>query len=212
MNSELIYKGISKTYDLLDKTYFKSKENNPRRSMLTFLDENDCKILDVCTGTATNAIYIANRFKDANVVGIDRSKEMLAMAEDKIANSQINTIRLYEMDATRTKFENQSFHAIIISLVLHEVPKRVVEEILDEAKRLLIPGGKLLVLEWEQPKSFVKKIQFYPIKMMEPKGFNDFLVTDKVDYFKEFGWTVCDVKHCDFSQVILLKADFIKDK
>jgi ubiquinone/menaquinone biosynthesis C-methylase UbiE len=40
------------------------------------------KVLDLCTGTATNALSIARRRPDTKVVGIDLSKDMLRVAKD----------------------------------------------------------------------------------------------------------------------------------
>jgi demethylmenaquinone methyltransferase/2-methoxy-6-polyprenyl-1,4-benzoquinol methylase len=78
---------------------------------------------------------------------------------------------------------------------------------LKEAKRLLKPEGKLLIIEWEEPKSFLKKILFFPIRKLEPKGFEQFLRVDMKSYFGRFGLVISEMEHCDYSKVLLLKKD-----
>ena len=58
MNTKLIYKAIAGVYDLLDVIYFRNKVNSPRKAVLKRINESDV-VLDLCTGTATNALSIA---------------------------------------------------------------------------------------------------------------------------------------------------------
>ncbi len=205
MESSLFYKGMSKIYDLLEFTYFRNQCRNPRTQVLNFINQKDTMILDVCTGTATNAIAIAQRYKKARVIGIDRSKEMLHIAKNKVRKNEFNNIKLYEMDATKTGFEDNTFDVVLISLVLHEVPEAIAENILKETKRILKQGGKLLIIEWEEPKCFLQKIWFLPIRKLEPKGFEQFLKVDTKSYFGMFGFVISKIKHCDYTKVLVLR-------
>lgn len=205
MESVLLYKGLSKLYDLLDVIYFRDKIHNPRTLLMDYIDIKDVMILDICTGTAANAIAIANANKYAKVIGIDISKEMLHIADKKVKKHGLDNIKLYKMDATQTSFKDNTFNVIVISLVLHEVPEELAGKILLEAKRILKPDGKLLVVEWEEPRSLFKKILFYPIRKLEPVGFDNFLKIDMESYFKRFGFIISGIKHCDYTKVIKLE-------
>lgn len=57
---QIFYKIISKSYDLLDLIYFRNFKKSPRKAVLDRIYENE-KVLDLCTGTATNAIIIAKK-------------------------------------------------------------------------------------------------------------------------------------------------------
>ena len=70
---QVFYKIISKGYDLLDVIYFRNFKKSPRKAVLDRIYENE-KILDVCTGTATNVITIAKEKTNAKIIGIDLSK------------------------------------------------------------------------------------------------------------------------------------------
>lgn len=58
MKSEVFYKTMSKFYDLVDIIYFRNYKNSPRKVVLETIENGD-SVLDLCTGTATNALKIA---------------------------------------------------------------------------------------------------------------------------------------------------------
>ena len=64
MNSVLFYKAMSRFYDLLDVIYFRKYDTSPRKVVNEAIEDND-KILDLCTGTGTNAVNIAKNGKEA---------------------------------------------------------------------------------------------------------------------------------------------------
>ena len=70
MNSVLFYKVMSGFYDLLDVIYFRKYATSPRKVVNESICPGD-KILDLCTGTGTNAVNIAKRDKSVMVKGVD---------------------------------------------------------------------------------------------------------------------------------------------
>ena len=205
MNQRIFYKLMAKPYDLLETIYFHKRERSPRKAICDAINPSDVKILDLCTGTAINAIHIAQQKLKARIIGIDLSKDMLHIARKKIRKHNLNRIDLYQMDATKTRFQKEVFDVIVIALVLHEIPRELAINIISEAKRILKPNGKILVMEWEEPKSFFQRIVFFPIKKLEPKGFDQFLKLDLKSYFLEYGLTITEIRHCDYSKVISLE-------
>lgn len=205
MENLVHYNVIAKIYGLLDIIYFRNNNRNPRRALASCIEQTDARILDVCTGTAANAIEIAKRNQSSEITGIDISKEMLNIAENKVKMLGLNNVHLYERNAFDTGYKDNTFDVIVIALVLHEVSQEACRKIILEAKRILKPDGKLLVLEWEKPKSTLRKLIFYPIRKMEPKGFDEFLKLDMKSYFQQFGLMVTDIKHCDYSKVLCIK-------
>ncbi|BCN30749.1 class I SAM-dependent methyltransferase [Anaeromicropila herbilytica] len=205
MNNYVLYKGMSNIYDLLDVIYFRNKNRSPRTLVNSYINQPNAKILDICTGTASNAIAVASKNSDARIIGIDISKEMLQIADKKIKIQGLNNIKLYNMDATETKFKDNTFDVILISLVLHEISEELAEKILLEAKRILKPDGKLLIIEWEEPQSLLNKTLFFPIRKLEPKGFEQFLKLDMKSYFERFGFKISRMNHADYTKVLCLK-------
>lgn len=78
-----MYSKIAKIYDVLDYTYFRNKARSPRTAVMKFIKESDQTVLDICTGTGTNALEIARNRGMSRVYGVDLSKNMLHIANKK---------------------------------------------------------------------------------------------------------------------------------
>lgn len=206
MNSKLFYKVMSGFYDLLDLMYFRKYESSPRKAVFDTIAEND-RVLDLCTGTATNALAIAKRYPNTRVVGVDLSKDMLVIAKSKVRKGKFDNVRLYNMDATRLKFKDESFDKVLLSLVLHETDEDLAAEIINEAIRVMKADGELIVTEWEHSDELIKKILFFPIDILEPKPYETFVKKNHKKYFEEFGLEQVDCKHCDYTKVMILRKD-----
>ena len=177
MDSKLFYKAMSKFYDLIDIVYFRDYDNSPRKVVFESIG-NEEKVLDLCTGTATNALKIAKSKPLSEVIGIDLSKDMLKIAQGKVKKSKVQNIKLYHMDATNMMFQDKFFDKILLSLVLHEVEENLA--VLAEAKRVLKDKGEIIVTEWEKSRKFSRRALFLPIDILEPKPFKSFIEKDLI--------------------------------
>lgn len=204
MDSKLFYKAMSEFYDLIDIVYFRDYDNSPRKVVFESID-NEEKVLDLCTGTATNALKIAKSKPLSEVIAIDLSKDMLKIAQGKVKKSKVRNIKLYHMDATNMRFQDKFFDKILLSLVLHEVEENLAEKILAEAKRVLKDKGEIIVTEWEKSRKFSRRALFLPIDILEPKPFKSFIEKDLYRYFERYGLKVVSEVHCDYSRVLKLK-------
>lgn len=204
MNSAFFYKAMSSLYDLLDVIYFRKYETSPRKVVNEEIREGD-KILDLCTGTGTNAINIAKKNAGVRITGVDLSKDMLIIAKSKIKKEKITNIKLFRMDATKLKFQDEYFDKVLLSLVLHEVDEDLAASIIQEAIRVLKPDGEIIITEWERSREFLQKVIFFPIEVLEPKPYKSFVVKDLYSYFGRYGLTVAEEIHCDYSKVLKLK-------
>lgn len=89
--------------------------------------------------------------------------------------------------------------------VLHEIDEGLAASIINEAIRVLKPDGEIIITEWERSKKLLQKVIFFPIEVLEPKPYKSFVVKDLYSYFKEFGLSVVEEIHCDYSKVLKLK-------
>ena len=204
MNSQLFYKAMSGFYDLLDIIYFRKYETSPRKVVLESVNEKD-KVLDLCTGTATNAIAIAKHYPNVKIAGVDLSEDMLKIAKIKADDAEVNNVKLYRMDATALEIKDETFDKVLLSLVLHETEEELAANIIKEAIRVMKSNGELIVTEWERSEELLKKIIFLPIDVLEPKPYKSFVVKDLEAYFSEFGLETVQIYHCDYSKVLRLK-------
>ena len=204
MNTNLFYKLISGVYDLLDVIYFRNYANSPRKAVIEAISKND-KILDLCTGTGTNAINIAKANPSAEIIGVDLSENMLKVAREKADKADTKNIKLYKMDATKLDFKSNNFDKISLSLILHEMDDELRSKILNEAKRVLKKDGKIIITEWERSTKLSKRLLFMPIHLLEPKTYREFLKKDLYSYFAKYGLKIEKITHCDYTKVIVLK-------
>jgi demethylmenaquinone methyltransferase/2-methoxy-6-polyprenyl-1,4-benzoquinol methylase len=207
MGADENYQFSAKVYDILDQTYFRKAATSPRTAVISILGDEPLKILDMCTGTGANAFAIAGARRNAEVIGIDISAAMLQKAAAKLEQEKISNVKLIHMDAAKLQFSNEEFDVVVISLVLHEISPDLAGKLLGEARRVLKNAGKLIVVEWEEPVSLVKRIPFYLVKKTEPAGFEDFLKTEMDQYLFRFGFEMIQTIHCDYSKVMVLSKN-----
>lgn len=100
--------------------------------------------LDIGTGTGRVLELLASRVRRG--VGVDLSREMLAVARANLQNSDIRNCQVRQGDMYQLPFNGESFDAAVIHQVLHfsEDPA----EVIAEAARALRPVGKLVVIDF----------------------------------------------------------------
>ncbi|MCF6154194.1 MAG: class I SAM-dependent methyltransferase [Candidatus Brocadia sp.] len=100
-------------------------------------------ILEVGVGTGLSLPLYP---KDARVVGIDISQEMLDKAESKKQYYHLSNVNLYVMDASSMTFADNSFDKVIASHVITVVPDPL--HTLKEIKRVCKKGGEIFILNY----------------------------------------------------------------
>lgn len=116
------------------------------------------RVLDL--GCGTGALTLRAARKGASVKGIDVNAQMLEIAEKQAKKNHLaEKIELSEMGVAELGSEEpESYDAVMAGLCLSELSSDELNFTLTEAKRVLKPGGLLLVADEVKPKSVVKKI------------------------------------------------------
>lgn len=130
------------------------------------------KILDVATGTGAQAYELAKQGHE--VIGVDLSPEMLKQAKKKCYKEL--KLSFQQEDATNLPFKKGEFDAASISLGLHDMPYEVDIQVLKEIKRVTKKGGKILIVDYNEPrKHWVAKLAFPIINFYETKNWRPFI-------------------------------------
>jgi len=110
------------------------------------------RMLDVGTGPGHIPLLVCDAVDDARVVGVDLARHMLAFAErHRAASPHAARIELRLADAKGLDFPDDSFDVVFSNTILHHVPEP--GAFLREARRVLRPGGCLLIRDLFRPES-----------------------------------------------------------
>lgn len=109
------------------------------------IQSNDV-IADLGAGNGYFALPMAKSTKQF-VYAVDIEPQMLAMLKENANQEQLENITYVESNLDQIQLEADSVNKVMISLVLHEVPD--LDKTLSEIKRILKPGGNILIIEWE---------------------------------------------------------------
>ncbi len=148
-----MFDNIAYRYDFLNRFLSAGIDVQWRKKAIRQLkDVHPKKILDVATGTADVAIMTARILHPDKIIGIDISDGMLALGRKKIEKLGLgNLIELLNGDSETINFEDNSFDAVTVAFGVRNFQH--LEQGLSDIKRVLKPGGKLVVLEFSKPKA-----------------------------------------------------------
>lgn len=105
-------------------------------------------VLDVGCGTGTLAILARRKLGAAgSVTGIDPAPEMIARARSKAARAGL-TIQFDTALAEALPFPNAQFDVVLCTVMLHHVRRAVRPAVLSEIRRVLKPGGRVLLADF----------------------------------------------------------------
>lgn len=145
-----MFDGISHRYDMLNRVLSLGIDKIWRRTAIRALEAaKPALILDVATGTGDLALA-ALRLKPEKIIGVDISEGMLQVGRKKMAARQLShRIEMIQADSENLPFEENKFDAATVGFGVRnfENPERGLAEI----KRVLKPGGMLVVLEFSKP-------------------------------------------------------------
>ena len=144
--------------------------------------EPGAAVLDLCCGSGEAAApWLATGFR---VTGLDLSPLALALAARRHPS-----LKRVEGLAEEPPFQDKSFHAVQLSVALHEFPRRERELVLSQSLRLLKPGGWLVIVDLHPAGPWLRLPQQLFCALFETDTATSMLEDDLPSQLQQLGFT-----------------------
>jgi demethylmenaquinone methyltransferase/2-methoxy-6-polyprenyl-1,4-benzoquinol methylase len=165
-----IFSTITARYDFLNHFLSAGRDVYWRRFLvrrLRFFKTR--RLLDLATGTGDVALAAARAHPDIRVFGLDFAGPMLEAARPKIIQAGLaDRIANLQGDALNLPFPADHFDAVTVAFGIRNMPDRT--RVLEEVRRVLIPGGGLSILEFTTPQGrLIRKLYFFYLNQVLPR-------------------------------------------
>jgi ubiquinone/menaquinone biosynthesis C-methylase UbiE len=124
-------------------------------------------ILDLGCSVGMSTFALQDTYPNAAVTGLDLSPYFLAIAQYRSTQQTQRTVAWVHAAAETTPFANQSFDLVSTCLMCHELPQEATQAILQEAHRLLKPGGHLAIMDMNPQSEVFAKLPPYVFTLLK---------------------------------------------
>ena len=154
---EQMFDEIAGQYDFLNHALSMGLDKYWRKKGILSLKAFEPQsILDVATGTGDLALDAYRLLKPERILGIDISEKMMAVGREKAAKAGLSGIIDFERhNCTCLQLNSNTFDAAIVAFGIRNFED--LDKGLQEIRRVLYPGGRLMILELSSPEYFPMK-------------------------------------------------------
>ena len=139
---------------------------NPSEVLKNFELRKDMVAADFGCGSGGWVIPLAKKLEDGKVFAIDILDESLSALRAKIKLEKIFNIEPIKADVEKTsRLISESCDFVLMSNLLFQVAD--IKKVLEEGKRVLKKGGKILAVDWKKDVPFGPKEKISPEKVKE---------------------------------------------
>lgn len=158
-NIRSLFNSIAKDYDKLNHILSLGVDKTWRRRALKYITDGEPgkQVLDIACGTGDFSIEIAKHSDHGTcITGLDLSEGMLDVMDRKVQEAGLGgRIATEQGNSEQMRFADDSFDRVTIAFGIRNFEHR--EIALEEIRRVLKPGGKLVILELSVPSNPVLK-------------------------------------------------------
>lgn len=163
------------------------------------------RVLDVGCGTGRLLKQLVQALPDHDFAGVDLSPFYLAEARRLLGAEP--SVALLAANAEELPFRDAYFDAVVSVYLLHELPRNVRRNVLKEARRVLRPGGLLVLQDSAQHSDapdLAEVLAGFGRDLHEPFH-ADYLRDDLSDLLAETGFRTLRVEPCFVAKVVVAR-------
>ena len=176
-----VFESVAENYDLMNDVMSLGTHRLFKRMTLEMSGVREGhKVLDLAGGTGDLAALFAPVVgSGGQVVLADINAEMMRVGRDRLLDRGLTQVAFCQANGERLPFPDDTFNCITIGFGLRNFTDKL--KALIELKRILVPGGALLVLEFSKPKNPVIEAGYKAFQSLWP-GIGRVLVGDADSY------------------------------
>ena len=146
-----VFNDVFDKYDIMNDLMSLGIHRVWKKQFIYWLNpQKNTKLIDVASGTGDLAKLYLDRINDRGIVFcVDENEEMLILNKKKLKNN--SNVKWFCNNAENLPFENNYFDYYTISFGIRNVNN--INKALQEAYRVLKPGGRFLCLEFSKVKN-----------------------------------------------------------
>ncbi len=129
------------------------------------IGESPQAILDLGCSIGMSTVALQKLYPQATLTGLDLSPYFLSVAQYK--NQQNPAITWLHAPAESTGLPETSFDLVSSFLMFHELPAKVSHQIIQEARRLLRPGGYFAIMDMNPQSEIYAKMPPYILTLLK---------------------------------------------
>lgn len=197
-----VYDSLSKTYDIWGKL----AETRARNRALELADIKDGQnILEVAVGTGLGFYEIVQRNPNGTNIGVDISPGMLQKAQKRLgkrigANYELKIGNAFSLEA-----QDACFDLLVNNYMFDLIAFDDMDTIIEEFKRVLKKGGKLILVSMTEGESFGSGI-YGLIYRISPRSFGGCRAVKLSDRLQQHGF---EVKSREYHQQLWFPSEVI---
>jgi demethylmenaquinone methyltransferase/2-methoxy-6-polyprenyl-1,4-benzoquinol methylase len=160
-----MFAGVAPRYDFLNHCLSGALDISWRRKSAVSLDlDPGARVLDLCCGTGDQALAVRQR--GGRVIAGDFCLPMLALAKRKYSRHTLARPQGLAADALDLPFGGDRFDAATVSFGLRNVAD--LDHALAELHRVLRPEGRIAILEFAVPTSWLRRPYLFYFRRILP--------------------------------------------
>jgi ubiquinone/menaquinone biosynthesis C-methylase UbiE len=161
----LRFNALTRIYD--PAVALTSRERGFKRRLLERAAIGDGeRVLDLACGTGTLAIEIKKEASKAKVSALDADPAILARARAKASEAGVK-IAFDQGFSNELPYEARSFDVVVSTLFFHHLGDEAKADTAEEIRRVLKPGGRILIADWGRPQDPAMRMAFLGVQLLD---------------------------------------------